>query len=559
MAIEVLEIQVKVTGAEGISAVSDAARKISAPVKNATKSIRDLGKSAEVASKKTNKLLLSFGRVAFYRAIRSAIKSVTQAFSEGLENAYQYSKQISGPIASALDKLAGHSLQAKNALGAAFGELIASVTPLLVFLLNVATRLAQILSQVFAILGGRSVWQKATDSTADWSKAAKGAAGAAKEWKNQLLGFDEINKLNEPSAGGGGGGGGADGIGNWELSPLEGWAQKIKDNLALIEMVAGGALLGLGLILVATGANIPLGLGMIALGGAMLAQSAKVDWNSVQPKVAEVVSEIMILAGGALVGIGLIFALTGNLPLGLGLMAAGFASLAAVAINWNNLPQNVQAKLEQITKIAGAAIFAIGLIIALTGNPVLGIGLMAAGISVFGISNANLNWNTMSEACGNALDKVIEKWENFKQKLGEMKTKIKNKLDDIKQDFENWMPHLRVPRISVAYEPADLSILQFFGISAIPLLSVNWFAHGGFPEAGQLFIANEAGPEMVGTMGGRSAVANNDQIVEGIRAGVYDAVVSAMGNGTNNNVIKVYLDSREIRTSQRNLSRAMGV
>ena len=46
------------------------------------------------------------------------------------------------------------------------------------------------------------------------------------------------------------------------------------------------------------------------------------------------------------------------------------------------------------------------------------------------------------------------------------------------------------------------------------------YAQGGFPDVGQMFIAREAGPELVGTIGGRTAVANNDQIVEGISEGV---------------------------------------
>ena len=53
-------------------------------------------------------------------------------------------------------------------------------------------------------------------------------------------------------------------------------------------------------------------------------------------------------------------------------------------------------------------------------------------------------------------------------------------------------------------------------------------ANGGFVDSGQLFIAREAGPEMVGTIGRRTAVANNDQIVEGISDGVYAAVVAAL-------------------------------
>ena len=86
------------------------------------------------------------------------------------------------------------------------------------------------------------------------------------------------------------------------------------------------------------------------------------------------------------------------------------------------------------------------------------------------------------------------------------------------------------------------------------------FASGGFPDEGQLFLANEgSAPEMVGSMGGRTAVANNDQIVEGIRQGVYDAVVAANGNGNGDVSVKVYLDSREIKAGQQRLNRAWGV
>lgn len=70
------------------------------------------------------------------------------------------------------------------------------------------------------------------------------------------------------------------------------------------------------------------------------------------------------------------------------------------------------------------------------------------------------------------------------------------------------------------------------------------WASGGFPSTGQLFIAREAGPELVGNIGGRTAVANNDQIVAAVSNGVYNAVVSAMASGGNN--VNVYLDGKDI-------------
>lgn len=54
------------------------------------------------------------------------------------------------------------------------------------------------------------------------------------------------------------------------------------------------------------------------------------------------------------------------------------------------------------------------------------------------------------------------------------------------------------------------------------------YAEGGFPQTGEMFLARESGPEMVGRLGKRTAVANNDQIVDGIRAGVFEAVMSAL-------------------------------
>ena len=57
-------------------------------------------------------------------------------------------------------------------------------------------------------------------------------------------------------------------------------------------------------------------------------------------------------------------------------------------------------------------------------------------------------------------------------------------------------------------------------------LNVRGFASGGFPEMGELFVANESGPEFIGSIGGRTAVANNDQIVDGIAAGVATAMMA---------------------------------
>ena len=83
-----------------------------------------------------------------------------------------------------------------------------------------------------------------------------------------------------------------------------------------------------------------------------------------------------------------------------------------------------------------------------------------------------------------------------------------------------------------------------------PGFSVQWYAKGGFPSKGEMFVANENGIEAMGKMGNRNVVANNQQIVDGIRAGVLDAMLTASRNGNQNGgqrvQVDVYLDGKNM-------------
>ena len=62
----------------------------------------------------------------------------------------------------------------------------------------------------------------------------------------------------------------------------------------------------------------------------------------------------------------------------------------------------------------------------------------------------------------------------------------------------------------------------------LPTLSVSWYADGGFPDKGDLFIANEREPELIGTMGNKTTVANSMQIIEGIASASYSGMKRAL-------------------------------
>lgn len=70
--------------------------------------------------------------------------------------------------------------------------------------------------------------------------------------------------------------------------------------------------------------------------------------------------------------------------------------------------------------------------------------------------------------------------------------------------------------------------LKDISVPQIPLL-----ASGGFPSMGQMFIARESGPELVGRIGNKNAVANNEQITAGIASAVYSAMMAAQEEGNN--------------------------
>lgn len=91
---------------------------------------------------------------------------------------------------------------------------------------------------------------------------------------------------------------------------------------------------------------------------------------------------------------------------------------------------------------------------------------------------------------------------------------------------------IKTPHITWTYEIMKdgfmKSLLTKFNLpTSIPKMNISWYAEGGFPNMGEMFIAREAGPELVGSIGNKTAVANNDQIIAGIEGGVYRAMMAA--------------------------------
>lgn len=292
---------------------------------------------------------------------------------------------------------------------------------------------------------------------------------------------------------------------NWN-----GLSDEIQNVIAIITTVVSVAFLAIGAALAFSGANIPLGLALLAAGAVIMGTAIMPNWNDLSDNVQQKISMITTVVGGALLAVGAILALSGvALPLGLGLMAAGALSLGAVAtLNWDFVVNSIKKVVSVITGILSGALIVLGVLLCLSGAGVgLGLAVLAAGLS-------------LSYAAWTLDDNPITRF--VRQMANSIIGLVNGVIDAINDMF-----HIQFNDLSVM----GITLIPAFDIRLVDIPHIPFFEDGGFPNEGQLFIAREAGAEMVGAMGRRTAVANNDQIVEGISAGVSianDGVIAAI-------------------------------
>lgn len=497
----------------------------------------------------------------------------------------------------------------------------------------------------------------------------------------------------------------------------------VKNSLGVLTQFASSAMLGVGAVLAFSGVNIPLGVALLAAGAVGLAAGNPIDWSGLVNVVKNVLQEIGIAAGAALIALGIILmSCPATWGAGVGLIAAGAVSLVSgVALNWDSVVTSVKNVLKEIGVAAGAAMLALGLLLVCTGAGIpLGIGLIVAGAGSLAAGVA-LNWNAIVDkvketvsaigdawgnlwdACKNGIKKmwdgivgwftdlwdvlvghsivpdtvdgitkcftdlpgrvlgvvgkfvgnIIDKFKDFGSNLV---SKISSGWESVKKWWSNkkdlnpiqvavslikkgwstikgWIGNIpgvsqavslikkgwssikkwigSIPTVSQAVGLAKKgwrSVKSWIGniptLSAgiklvkngwssvkswlgnlnfnlgfkLPKIKVKWsektvggftikypsgfstYAKGGFPNMGEMFIAREAGPELVGRIGNRTAVANNEQIVDGVSEGVYAAVLAAMRASENNGSqsVNVYLDGRQIMSAMEKRQRERG-
>ena len=337
----------------------------------------------------------SLSRIAKYRFIRAFLKDMGQSFKD----LYGYSQLFGTEFHKSMDMINTSLVYFRNSIAAMVSPLVNALAPALDFIVDKIVNVLNWFNQLFSALSGSSTYTVAKKFKVSWEDSLKSTSKTAKktvkEVQRTLLGFDEINRLNGPTSSGSGSGSGSSPYSNnydkmFETKKLSGnWtgfsdaiANSLKNTLSKISAIVSGASLAIGAILTFHG-HPNIGIPMMIAGGAGLASTIALNWNGLSKNVKRGIAVIEAVMGTGLLAVGALFAFSGaNVPLGIGLMISGVATLgSAVSLTWGTeLTGRIQNVLQTIAETLSVASLAVGAVLAFSGaNVPLGIGLMVAG------------------------------------------------------------------------------------------------------------------------------------------------------------------------------------
>lgn len=309
--------------------------------------------------------------------------------------------QVNDEAAKAIGRL-------KGALLTLAQPLLSVIVPAFTALVNILTKVISVIANIVSMLFGTTAKKSEAAAKGLYKEAdAIGSVGsAAKEAKGNLASFDEINTISTSSSGGSAAAALAD-----RLSPVfeQFTTDEYKAKIDELTAYLSGALLALGAILCFSGANIPLGIALMAAGAIGLVTLIKENWNAMSDRLRAALTNVLSVLGLFALAIGAILRLSGaNIPLGIGLMLAGAAMLGtAVALNWNAVNDKTKNTLSALMMTLGMTLLAIGAVLCFSGaNLPLGIGLMIAGAASIAASVA-MNWNTAPEKTKAAIKSLM--------------------------------------------------------------------------------------------------------------------------------------------------------
>lgn len=573
--------------AQAVTDAGEACDQCAESAQNVGKQAEEAGKRAEKAAKGgLAQFFASVKRIAMYRAIRSAMKFLTQAIREGFEMFVTWDREQNNYMAGTaanVEKLTEKWTILKGQMGALGGVLLNSLAPVITKIIELFTKLVDIIQMVVRSLQGEYTYYKLI------YQSAKATTGQAKELKRILFGFDELNVLTQAA-----GGGTSGSAGNWayELVPInngllngiadlsrgfqnligysDDWRKSLGLLVGVIGLLLGAKAIG-GLISVLPrlislfkGKNQTLqeqttstaaeaaqvGVLAGAFGGALLAAKKLKDYFDTNPMSAKVGMAVdysqMSTIPTVLTAMQAFLKMN---PLTFGLTAP-FKALASAFESFRNTIQTYfnNNPISIATKAAGGA--------------ATGYGYKTSGALAKNFENYVLPATSMTSTAQTVSQAMTMAFEEYEANgwrdewLGTDAAKIVGTVGAA-----------TLGTAVAAIAGVGAALAEFF--SSLGLQSILGFANGGVPDTGTLFYAGEAGAEVVANMGHSTGVMNMSQMEAAVANGNVEVInaIYQMANmitgAVNNKNFDVYLDTQKVGKSvsqyQLNYARAMGV
>ena len=176
----------------------------------------------------------------------------------------------------------------------------------------------------------------------------------------------------------------------------------------------------------------------------------------------------------------------------------------------------------------------------------------SAEFALYALENG---YTIIGGAAVDAAENIVATSDTFKTSMSDMETATARGVEGINNELD------KIPRtksIELKMEMAKYAIQGALG-NVMSVMSLHRYATGGFPESGQMFLARENGiPEMVGQIGNKTAVVNNDQIVSAVSAGVARSTESqnALLREQNSLLTQILQKSGSIKIGEREFGEA---
>ncbi len=339
-------------------------------------------------------------------SMKSAIKTMTKYTLAifGARSAFYAVKNIISQVLSDNEELNN----TVTAMKGAFANALAPVIERVVYWLKYAFAYLNLFVKV--LTGVDMAAQYNAKAINKQTEATKKNAAATKEANKQLASFDEknvqsANNLNATDTGEESSAALLD-LPDVSGGKFEQICENIKVHLNEIMIIAGWAMIAIGLILLAF-AQFPMGIACLIAGIALEAKALG-NWNQLSEEAQKMISAIMGIAGAAFLALGIILCVAQQYPLGIALIVLGVAMIAtAIALNWDGIKAKIEVMLDKIKQvIMKSFLIVLGIILCATGVGMpLGIALIVEGIKAIK-SEETLDWEAIKTHIETALTKV---------------------------------------------------------------------------------------------------------------------------------------------------------